>query len=481
MLFIINYIKCSVWAIIYYFQKEKSDIILELIIKNIKDSGCVGIKLSQWMLPRIEALYNIKYNKDSKWLSKLEELYDKCNEHPIKYTENIYHQSFGNQLIEDYNIVSLISSASIGQVYKIQCKQTKQYYALKCIHPDINFQINFFDIIIKILYNTPVLNVYVRYYVPLNLSNFIHDFKIQTNLINEANNCLKFYNIYKDNDYIIIPKIEKVSKGIIVMTYEDGDKYHEDGQSEYINQKIWGLIRLFTKNNEIVNNFIHGDMHKGNWKIRSEKSDVKLVVYDFGFCWKLPRHINREVGNIINESFLKIALNYDSLDEKDRLNESIIIDELSVSSHLLLNKKVSIELIKKEIFTLLKNSELKLNEPTFLLRLIINAIRNNNIVIDSYIIQSLILHNQLHENIKKTDKCVFSNVKIKNIDEAFYHFFNSRVRELVNYCKINKIFSEYTILLENEIKSHCGGDNIVKEDITINNINYDFLKKLATQ
>jgi hypothetical protein len=205
------------------------------------------------------------------------------------------------------------------------------------------------------------------------------------------------------------------------------------------------------------------------------------VVYDFGFCWKLPGHINREVGKIINESFLKIALNYDSLDEKDRLNESIIIDELSVSSHLLLNKKVSIELIKKEIFTLLKNSELKLNEPTFLLRLIINAIRNNNIVIDSYIIQSLILHNQLHENIQKTDKCVFSNVKIKNIDEAFYHFFNSRVRELVNYCKINKIFSEYTILLENEIKSHCRGDNIVKEDITINNINYDFLKNLATQ
>ena len=43
------------------------------------------------------------------------------------------------------------------------------------------------------------------------------------------------------------------------------------------------------------NNFIHGDLHKKNWKVRiNDDGEYKIILYDFGLCWKLfdPSIIN---------------------------------------------------------------------------------------------------------------------------------------------------------------------------------------------
>ena len=54
---IINYTKLCLWSAIYYFQKDKSETIFKIIVKNIKESGCVTIKFVQWLLPKIETIY----------------------------------------------------------------------------------------------------------------------------------------------------------------------------------------------------------------------------------------------------------------------------------------------------------------------------------------------------------------------------------------------------------------------------------------
>ena len=95
MLGIINYTKLFLWSTIYYFQKEKSKIIFKIIVKNIKESGCITIKLVQWVLPKIEAIYNInKSNPEHSWFYVLEEVYENCDYQDIKYTEDIYKQDF---------------------------------------------------------------------------------------------------------------------------------------------------------------------------------------------------------------------------------------------------------------------------------------------------------------------------------------------------------------------------------------------------
>ena len=77
MFALLNYIKLAIWSGIYYKQEKKSDIIYKIIIKNIKDSGCVVIKFVQWMLPKIEAIYDIDINDpQNSWFLELEELYD---------------------------------------------------------------------------------------------------------------------------------------------------------------------------------------------------------------------------------------------------------------------------------------------------------------------------------------------------------------------------------------------------------------------
>jgi hypothetical protein len=231
-----------------------------------------------------------------------------------------------------------------------------------------------------------------------------------------------------------------------------------------------------TKNNEIVHRFLHGDMHKGNWKIRINKSEIKLVVYDFGFCWRLPSHISGEVGNNINNSFLKILLNYECLDKANRMDDESIIDLFCDSSYLLLNKYCDKDIIRNEILKIRENSDIRLNDPLFLLRLIINAIRNNNIIIDSYIIQSLILHNQLSDNISKnnSDLC---NYNIGNIDEAIFFFYDKHIRFLITYCDSMDTFKEYSAILSEEIELNCKKQ--YKIDDPIISINFEKFKNLA--
>ena len=212
--------------------------------------------------------------------NKLEQLYENCNFHDDKYTLNIYKQDFGYDFNEKYEIIEPIASGSIGQVYKIKDKNNK-IYAMKCLHPNVDSQINRWEKTLKLLSLIPFVRNKLQYYLPININTFVIDFKFQVNLSNEANNLLTFNNIYKDTKYIIIPELFNFSKNIIIMSYEDGKYFSDSSVSDYLKQKIMILFRIFTKNNELITNFMHGDLHKGNWRIRIDKTNVYIVLYDF--------------------------------------------------------------------------------------------------------------------------------------------------------------------------------------------------------
>ena len=95
-MFLLNYIQLSLWMTLYLCQKKKSRTIYRLIIKKIKDSGCIAIKFTQWMIPILE----MEYNLDKDMLQEIEELYDDCNYERDTYMENVYKQEFRRP---DYN------------------------------------------------------------------------------------------------------------------------------------------------------------------------------------------------------------------------------------------------------------------------------------------------------------------------------------------------------------------------------------------
>ena len=45
---IINYTKLFLWSGVL-FSERKSETVFKIIVKNIKESGCVTIKLVQWL------------------------------------------------------------------------------------------------------------------------------------------------------------------------------------------------------------------------------------------------------------------------------------------------------------------------------------------------------------------------------------------------------------------------------------------------
>ena len=75
MIFLFNYFKLAIWSSIYFYKPN--DLVLKIIHKNIDDCGCIAVKFVQWILPKIEVMYDIdKKTKENQWFYDFEEFYD---------------------------------------------------------------------------------------------------------------------------------------------------------------------------------------------------------------------------------------------------------------------------------------------------------------------------------------------------------------------------------------------------------------------
>jgi len=430
---IINYTKLLVWSGIYYFQKEKSETIFKIIVKNIKESGCITIKFVQWLLPKLEAIYDIqKDNPKHKWFYNLEEVYENCDYHGIEHTKKIYEKDFKRNIDYDYDIIDEIASGSIGQVYKIKSKYDDRYFAMKVIHPNVNSNLYLVKYILKFLYNAPIIKHYIRYYFPVETSDFIRDFMIQTDMVNEGNNILYFNDIYKDQDTFIIPKVYKFSRNILIMSYEEGIVFDDIDASDYMKYKMIILNKIFVKNNQHTHRVMHGDLHKGNWKVRVKDDKIQLVIYDFGFCWRIPEYLSPDDSMFVDRSMITPIENKQNyakalyyLINKMSPLESILESIDSVSYKM---KKVG----KKYVY----------DDPLFLVNLILEDSRKNNYLIDSFIFQSVIIHNQLCNNLLKY------GINLRN--EGKENYFKNQVFNLINICETYKTCLKYANILRDE-------------------------------
>lgn len=452
---IVNYTKLFLWSSIYYLQKKKSEIILKIIIKNIKESGCVTIKLIQWLLPKIEALYKINKNDPNyKWFFDLEEVYEKCDIHDIEYTKDIYKQDFNRDIDIDYEIGDIVASGSIGQVYKVKSRYDEKYYAMKVIHPNVNSGINYIQYILVFLYKTPFIKNLFRYYFPININDFLRDFRTQINMINEGNNILYFSEIYKDQNTFVIPKVYRISHNILIMSYEEATRFDDIECTSYMKYKIILLNKIFVKNNQLTHRLMHGDLHKGNWKVRFDKDkNIQIVIYDFGFCFRMPDYLNHDDIMFVDRSMITPISN---------------IDNFAKACNFLLNKSSSKESLLRSIdyvksLLLKENIDVKdiYDDPLFLINLVLKDSRDNNYLVDSFIFQSIIIHNQLVYNLDKY------GINVRNGEADFY---KNQVLNVINICETYQICPKYVDVIKEEYNTL----NIKKEKLFENT---DYLRK----
>ena len=327
----------------------ESMVLLDKLIDKITSCGSVAIKFCQWTIPKLEIMHlkqeDIQNDIKPLWLKKLENFYENCDTHEIKYTLDTYKSSFNRDLTSDYDILDILGSGSIGQVYLLQEKTLTEYskpqkYVMKILHPKVKKEIYYFRLYFWLIKRIPFIKEILNNYFPFDICGFINSFEEQSDFINESNNLLAFQEYYKNNNKVIIPSLVKCSSDIMIMSYEEGVSFDELNCDKYNKYKIALLLTSFVRNNQQITNMIHGDLHKGNWKVRKQNDDYKLIVYDFGFSWRVPD--SKKFGNtMVSEVFEdsdEIDINTDKMAEifkflivnaKEETIKSYLIDNIN--------------------------------------------------------------------------------------------------------------------------------------------------------
>ena len=461
----------------YQLNETYNEMLLDKVLNNVTECGAVMTKFCQWITPKLELIYSehidIINDKKPDWLDKMERFYENCENHSLEYTKQEYYRVFNEDPEEIYEFNEIIGSGSIGQVYLVTNKETGKEEVIKILHPNVKDQIKFFDKFVRFLLYFPCINNKVKTTFPFDIFEFIHQFELQTNFINEANHILYFYEEYENNDFIIIPKLKRISPSILIMSYEPGISFEDTELNEYQNDKIINLYHLFIRNNQMIKNYNHGDLHPGNWKVRidNENNNHKLVIYDFGYCWRISQGLFSDFGTIFIDTF----------EESNRENEEVSIDNLcNLMYFIILYDKPDKETeykdrIRSYIIERIDNLEPWKLSPIVLLKATIEFCKEENLLIDTTLIQCFIIVIQGQKLFEKyglmaSDKNLISDYKV----------YRERYLNILTICKTYNIFEGFSEYIENKLnKKQIVVDNIFDTiDIDIDN---NLLKTLALE
>lgn len=462
----------SLWS--YYTHcrdtNEYNCPLLDDVLINVSNCGAVMIKFCQWITPKLELIHletsDILKNEKPMWLNKLENFYEKCPEHDIEYTKEEYKRIFKENIEENYEIIKTIGSGSIGQVYLINDKKEKKEKVLKILHPNVRNQIGFFKWFLKFLLFIPGIKNKTIKLIPFDIFDFIEQFMEQTNFVNEANNILYFERFYRDNEYIIIPEVYKISETILIMSHESGTNIDNPELNDYKRNKIVNLYHLFIRENQMINNYNHGDLHPGNWRARIEGDKSKIVIYDFGFCWKQNQSQFIEMGDLMTDTFES---------SNRETNEVSLYNLCTIMYYAVLYDGEDKEGEYRDRIRNFTNKRLKDLEPwklspIVLLKAIIEFCQIYNLLIDPTLLQGFIVIIQGQKLFEMYELMASDNNLMDD-----YKVFRERYLNIYTFCKTYNIFPGYSKYIEDKLNKkqvEIGGifDTIDYNDIDLENM-----------
>jgi len=243
----------------------------------------------------------------------------------------------------------------------------------------------------------------------------------------ESKNIQRMYSNFDDNRLIVIPKIFKYNYDIIIMSYEEGTYFESHPDiSEFNRFKVALTYILYYHQCCYLDNFNHGDLHQGNWKIRlcENKKDYCLVIYDLGVCYSFPNneHIRK---------FLECWENYD-------------METMSIYAYKLVendNDLSKIPEFKQKLNSIFKDNEFKPFNLNKLLSLIYNLtneyrVKFNfsclNILISAGLCERMLIKYKLmNTGIHKND-----DLREQLKDDSY----KSQTLEYINFCQSKKVF-----------------------------------------
>ena len=283
------------------------------LIKNTKMCGPLAIKLLQYIL------MNHNFKDPS-----LDFVFEENNVHSLNETMKMYRDEFGVSLSDDMANIQIIASGSIGQVYRAYCRKRRHYVAIKVKHPDANREIYRFTKIVKfVCWITRPFNRFC-----ILILEYINTLESQLDYILEAANTTQLHLNWRDNDLIIIPEVFSSSNNFITTSYHEGINYNK---LTVEHQQLSGLyMNLFVLQCLLIDDFLHSDLHTGNWKVKIDNGKLKIIIYDCGLICKTgSTNYNKEiVEHLLSGNYRDLVYTVAGKSKKSILCSNFIKDNL---------------------------------------------------------------------------------------------------------------------------------------------------------
>ena len=443
------------------------------LFKSLKDiifkSGSLYIKFLQWYISKLKANIINNNNPDTiitiKFINYFEDIFEQCPYHSLEHTKTIFKEVMYGIELEDYIDISTfkaIASGSIGQVYYGKRKRDGVEVAIKVKHPTIDTDLeNQYELLTVLRYIQSIHYFKVKYNLIFNIDDFLEDINLQCDFNNEANNVKQFIENFKDSEkYIIFPKILFQSNDLLISEYIEGESI--ESLSDMAKFKTSLNFICFFKQMLFIDNFIHGDLHCKNWKVKYNKDTkiTQMIIYDCGICFQ-----NSNIK--LSTDFWFALINYDIDKLIIVLKEFLKINNDLNIPYFTLNK------FDEDVTYIFKNIIDDNNHmgTSLIMNILLDIFRNNNLIIHKFLLNFTIFICVIEDYMKSNNlisKTINNNV-------TMFDVINDSHFDIIAFCETNKCYTEVCKLIKLKSKDNF---KVYKNNNKLNNFENNEKKKL---
>ena len=433
----------------------------EILKHLVFNCGSIYIKFLQWYISKlksniIENLNTIEARNITKFINYFEDIFDNCPYHSLEHTKEIFKQSMFGINIEEYvDITTLkaIASGSIGQVYYARRLSDNTEIAIKVKHPDITNNLDNYLEIIKLFKFLQSFNyIKKRYNLIFNIDDFLNDIIQQCDLRIEASNSKKFKdNFSESSKYIIFPDILFQSEDMLISQYIAGIPL-EQLSAVQTHQVTINFVCFFYQM-LLVDNFIHGDLHCKNWKVKLSNGHPQLIIYDCGICFS-------NINSDITKDFWFSMAKYDI----KKLTSTVLL-YINITNNTEFDTDISKEIVN--IFNNILKDSLSIS---LLLKVIVHFFTKHNFIIHKFLINLCVLVCVIEEYFKNGN-IINGNAQEQETTNLF-EIINDLQLDIIAFCDVNRCYPKVAALFNKELNNKFSDyTHNIKTNKNINNNN----------
>lgn len=274
--------------------------------KMLVELGPAYIKIAQAISSRPDLI-------PPSYLDELSLLQDRISPFSTEVAFNTIEQELGLPIDELFSEISPepIAAASLGQVYQARLCRTGEVVAVKVQRPGVQAAIALDILILRflagLLRRAGKLNTDLQAVVDEWASSLFREM----DYIKEANNGLKFRQLYGGLQDVLVPKmyVEHTTRKVLVMEWVEGQKLSE------VKDLYMVEVGVYCSFNQLLEyGFYHADPHPGNL-LRTY--DGKLAYLDFGMMGEFKQELRdgfiEACLHLVNRDFDALAKDFVTL------------------------------------------------------------------------------------------------------------------------------------------------------------------------